>query len=187
MQVNGPEEKKLARKKSLAVSEAYVAVHWPTPGFKGTSFKLCVLNRWDFNFCVRSSPLRRAWSVLQAVLYAVLAAWSSGYASKRLRQERFFSSSSWISFSASSKQSWCFLVERPRISAVIYCNMVFICFHCSSGSTAVTQWSLSSNMTWRLCFTLGPRSFCTFSFFDCRPFLLGGDLKVKAILQHTTL
>ena len=27
-------------------------------GFKGRTFKLCVLTRWDFNFCVRSSPLR---------------------------------------------------------------------------------------------------------------------------------
>ena len=33
-------------------------IYWPTPGFKGRTFKLCVLNRWDFNFCVLSSPLR---------------------------------------------------------------------------------------------------------------------------------
>ena len=26
--------------------------------FKGRTFKLCILTRWDFNFCVRSSPLR---------------------------------------------------------------------------------------------------------------------------------
>ena len=25
---------------------------------KGRTFKLCVLARWDFDFCVRSSPLR---------------------------------------------------------------------------------------------------------------------------------
>ena len=30
----------------------------PTPGFKGRTFKLCGLNRWDFNFCISSSPLR---------------------------------------------------------------------------------------------------------------------------------
>ena len=35
-----------------------MAINWPTPGFKGRTFKLCVLTRWDFNFCVRSSPLR---------------------------------------------------------------------------------------------------------------------------------
>ena len=35
-----------------------MAIYWPTPGFKGRTFKLCVLTRWDFNFCVRSSPLR---------------------------------------------------------------------------------------------------------------------------------
>ena len=46
------------RKKSLAISVACMAIYWLTPGFKGRTFKLCVLTRWDFNFCVRSSPLR---------------------------------------------------------------------------------------------------------------------------------
>ena len=35
-----------------------MALYWPTPGLKGRTFKLCVLTRWDFNFCARSSPLR---------------------------------------------------------------------------------------------------------------------------------
>ena len=35
-----------------------MAIYGLTPGFKGRTFKLCVLTRWDFNFCVRSSPLR---------------------------------------------------------------------------------------------------------------------------------
>ena len=35
-----------------------MVIYWPTPGFKGRTFKLCVLTRWDFDFCVRSSPLR---------------------------------------------------------------------------------------------------------------------------------
>ena len=35
-----------------------MALYEPAPGFKGRTFKLCVLIRWDFNFCVRSSPLR---------------------------------------------------------------------------------------------------------------------------------
>ena len=34
-----------------------MAIYWPTPGLKGRTFKLCVLTRWDFNFCIRSSPL----------------------------------------------------------------------------------------------------------------------------------
>ena len=33
-------------------------MYWPTPGFKGRTVKLCALTRWDFNFRVRSSPLR---------------------------------------------------------------------------------------------------------------------------------
>ena len=35
-----------------------MAVYWPTPGYKGRTFQLCVLTRCDFNFCIRSSPLR---------------------------------------------------------------------------------------------------------------------------------
>ena len=35
-----------------------MAIYWLTPDFKVRTFKLCVLSRWDFNFCVRSSPLR---------------------------------------------------------------------------------------------------------------------------------
>ena len=46
------------KKKFLAVSVACMAIYWPTPGFKGRTFKLCVFARWDFNFCVSSSPLR---------------------------------------------------------------------------------------------------------------------------------
>ena len=34
------------------------AINTPTAGFKGITFKLRVLNRWDLNFCIRSSPLR---------------------------------------------------------------------------------------------------------------------------------
>ena len=37
-----------------------MAIYWPTPGFKGKAFKLCVLTRCDFNFCARSSQLRGA-------------------------------------------------------------------------------------------------------------------------------
>ena len=58
MQVNGPEGQKQARKKSLAVSIAGMAIYQPTPGFKERTFQLCVLTRWDFNFCVCSSHLR---------------------------------------------------------------------------------------------------------------------------------
>ena len=35
-----------------------MAIYWPTPRFKGRTFKFCVLTRQDFNLCVRSSPLR---------------------------------------------------------------------------------------------------------------------------------
>ena len=37
-----------------------MAIYRPIPGFKGRTFKLCVLTRWSFNFCFRSSPLRIA-------------------------------------------------------------------------------------------------------------------------------
>ena len=46
-----------------------MTIYWPTPGFKGRTLKLCVLIRWDFDFCVRISPLRgscaiRLWRTL---------------------------------------------------------------------------------------------------------------------------
>ena len=59
MQVNGPEGYKLTRKKFLAVGAACTAIHGPVPGFKGRAFELWILNRWTFNFCVHSTPLRR--------------------------------------------------------------------------------------------------------------------------------
>ena len=40
-----------------------------TPSFKGRTFKLCVLTRWDFNFCVRSCLLPGVgWGVDDATL-----------------------------------------------------------------------------------------------------------------------
>ena len=66
----------LARKKSSAVSVVCVAIYWPTSGFYRT-FMLCVLNRWDFNFCVRSSPLQGPKGV-------------GGGDSTNVRQKRYF-------------------------------------------------------------------------------------------------
>ena len=45
-----------------------MAIYWPTPGFKGRTFKLCVFTRWDCNFCVRSSPLRGFNTTLDVIL-----------------------------------------------------------------------------------------------------------------------
>ena len=53
---------KQERKESLAVSVACMAIYCPTPGFKERTFKLCVLNRWDFNCCIHSSPL---WGIVE--------------------------------------------------------------------------------------------------------------------------
>ena len=48
----------ISKEDFLAVSVACMAIYLPSPGYKGRTFKLCFLNRWNFNFCVRSSPLR---------------------------------------------------------------------------------------------------------------------------------
>ena len=42
----------------FSLSLTCMAIYWPTLGFKGRTFKLCVFNRWDFNFCICSSPLQ---------------------------------------------------------------------------------------------------------------------------------
>ena len=58
MKVNGPGRWKIARKKFLALG--------PSPGLKRRTFKLWVLNRWDLNFCVRSSPLQGLWQTARS-------------------------------------------------------------------------------------------------------------------------
>ena len=37
-----------------------MAIHGPAPAFKGRTFEFWVLNRWVFNFCVRSTHSRSA-------------------------------------------------------------------------------------------------------------------------------
>ena len=45
IQVNDPGRQILARNKSLAVGVTCMTICWPTLGFEGRTFKLCVLNR----------------------------------------------------------------------------------------------------------------------------------------------
>ena len=35
-----------------------MVIYWPTSGFKVRTFKLCLFVKWNFNFYVRSCPLR---------------------------------------------------------------------------------------------------------------------------------
>ena len=56
---------RISKEESPAVSVARMAIYWPTPGFKDRTCKLCVLTRWDFNFCIRSSPLQGRFSECQ--------------------------------------------------------------------------------------------------------------------------
>ena len=49
-----------------------MAIYWPTPGFKRRMFKLCVITRWDFNFCVGSSPLQGHANVIQRSVHMIL-------------------------------------------------------------------------------------------------------------------
>ena len=41
----------------MAVGEARMAIFSPTPGFKGRTMELSVLNKWVFNFCIGNIPL----------------------------------------------------------------------------------------------------------------------------------
>ena len=147
----------------------------------------CVLSASSVHqsFCM---VLSLAWSVLQAGLYAALAAWSSGFASRWLWQERFFLRNSRISLSASSNQSWCFLVDRPTTSAMASCSLVFICFHCSSGSAAVTQWMSFLQHDLEIVFHHWVTKFVHLQLLRLgQVYVQGGDLKVKATLQRTSL
>ena len=131
---------------------------------------LCPLSKCCHqSFCL---VLSLSWSVLRATWYAVLAAWSSGFAVTQLWQECFFLSSSWQEcFFLSSSWQECFFLSSSWICSSAssdQCLVVtgqqadsysrgFLAVWSSSASTvlhsaAVTQWSLSSNMTWRLFF-----------------------------------
>ena len=59
MQVNGLEQQKYARKKSLAVSVACMAIYGPAPGLKKKTriFYLWVLYRWALISASASTPL----------------------------------------------------------------------------------------------------------------------------------
>ena len=54
-------------KKEIPVSKRNMqAIHWPTPGFKGRTFKLCVLTRWDFNFRTIPTTIIMIWEIFRA-------------------------------------------------------------------------------------------------------------------------
>ena len=69
--MNGPEGQQLARKICLAVGIACVAIYGPAPGVKGTTFDLWVLNRWVFNFCIRSPR----WCVIMHQVWLKQTVW----------------------------------------------------------------------------------------------------------------
>ena len=45
----------ISKEEIPGTKHSIMAICWPTQGFKGRMFKLCVLTRWDFNFCIHSS------------------------------------------------------------------------------------------------------------------------------------
>ena len=55
---NGQERQNLKRKKALAVDDACMAIFWHFQGYIWRTFELWVLNKWLFDFCARSTPLR---------------------------------------------------------------------------------------------------------------------------------
>ena len=71
-----------------------MAIHRPTPGFKGRTLKFRVLTRWDFNFCVRSNPLRGRvayyleWEKVLRSLRHNLRAQSGGHQTTDVLEER---------------------------------------------------------------------------------------------------
>ena len=79
-----------------------MAIYWPTPGYKGRTFKLCVLTRWDFNFCI-AAPHCGCW-----VRSGHTGVWVSGSgvrvtaAPKAVRVSNRVRSDQWVT------RCWCF-------------------------------------------------------------------------------
>ena len=85
-----------------------MAIYWPTPSFKGRTFKLCVVTRWAFNVCSRSSPLRGSCydSRLTSPSNSVLCLMR-----KRKAHVRFLSDST----------------HRPVVTSLCICRVVWQC------------------------------------------------------------
>ena len=130
--------------------------------------------------------LSLALSGIQAVLYEALAAWSSGFASRRLWLERFFSSSARISLSASSNQSWCFLVKDAQLQLwfpVVCLHLLPLFFRLCScyRMKSLPQHDLKIAFhPWVM------KSVCL-QLLRLGSFHLGGDLKVKVTFNRTSL
>ena len=82
-----------------------MASYWSTPCFKGRTFKLCVLTRWDFNFCVRGSPLR-GWLELSVPLYHQFIKLHVSPGERRLRPLTLGPTKVWNDLNWRSKE-WC--------------------------------------------------------------------------------
>ena len=134
---------------------ACMAIYWPIPGFKGRTFKLCVLTRWDFNFCVRCSPLRGMPAKIVDRSYSPHKIHSSCQCWRTTYGENYtlnvFSCSC---FSLSQFEQWPLYFERPFI--VIF----WLC----------TQEAFTVRHTWaETLFFFFKIQYCTFSFLLYRP------------------
>ena len=97
-----------------------MAIYWPTPGFKGRTFTLCVLTRWDFNFCVRSSPLRvreeMQWQ--QKALRCLLRMSFEWASNSPVHHSKLYSKMN----SEASILSWCFIIKLATHKSISFFN-----------------------------------------------------------------
>ena len=80
MQVNGPGRGEISKEKSPGNKRSMCGYILTIAGFKGRTFKLCVLNRLDFNFCVRSYPPQGVGKRLRNSSHTLYFSWAGDVA-----------------------------------------------------------------------------------------------------------
>ena len=122
-----------------------MATYWHTPDFIGKTFRLCVLNRWDFNFCVQSSP-PQGWQGIYRWSHALFRPKTLDcqiYTSSLAERMGWCSTEVWIRI-ASVKAA------MARLNRIWQCNTVSIACKFKLYKSLVTSILLHGCETWTL-------------------------------------
>ena len=153
-----------------------MAIHWPTPDLKGRTFKLCVLTRWDFNFCVRSSPLRGGAEDMKSRIVMFKEEWKIAWATKEALYQLISVNSHTLNLSSVSSP-----LNKSFVSYSVFCHV------CSTSLVLVCVRPHEFTFTWwgfgGLCQRHKPTELVhSFLFCSCVRFCLYGPF--NCILFH---
>ena len=149
---------------------------------KGRTFKLCVLTRWDFNFCVRSSPLRGGAEDMKSRIVMFKEEWKIAWATKEALYQLISVNSHTLNLSSVSSP-----LNKSFVSYSVFCHV------CSTSLVLVCVRPHGFTFTWwgfgGLCQRHKPTELVhSFLFCSCVYISLCGLLTVfHSIILLTTL